>query len=662
VGLAVAEDGRPSTVASFAAAANHREKRPRPLSHGLQIALDGALLSATFLLAFLVRFDFSLRHVLDYNFLRLLPLVVAVKVGSYAAWGVYRFIWRYIALGDMRAFAGGAVTSALLLLLVRVGPAELLAGWQVPASVIVMDCALGLFATLGARIVRRAALERNGRGFIARRGAPPARQVRTLLVGAGRAGVLVSREIAANGKFDVRGFVDDDDAKLGSVVNGVPVIGKPADIPRLVEALQIETVILSIARASGREIRRILEHCEACGVRTRIIPGIGELLGGQVTVSSLRDVHLEDLLGREPVHLEEQPIREFLSRRRVLVTGAGGSIGSELVRQVARFEPAQLLLLERSEYALYQIDDEVRRRFPDIPVRAILADVRDAARLRSFFRESAPEVVIHAAAHKHVPIAEENAGEVASNNIFGTMTLAEISGEFGVRTFLFISTDKAVNPTSVMGATKRAAELAIQMLKETCATTFVTVRFGNVVDSAGSVIPRFREQIRRGGPVTVTHPDMWRYFMTIPEAAQLVLQAASFGTGGEIFVLDLGKPVRILDLAKDLIRLSGLRANEDIEILFTGVRPGEKLFENPGLGRDQAESTSHPKVFVGRVSEMPREVVAASLARLARLCGHHDDRAIRAELLTLIPEAKLLASQRGENSESALETIAPTLS
>jgi FlaA1/EpsC-like NDP-sugar epimerase len=476
--------------------------------------------------------------------------------------------------------------------------------------------------------------------------------VRVLLVGAGKAGVMAAREIqgGAMPHLDVKGFVDDDVEKLGSVINGFRVLGTTAEIPRLVEDLGIDEIILTVARASRSQIRRIVSLCERTKAKVRIIPGLYEILGGKVNVSAIRKVEIEDLLGREAVKLDEKGLHAFLSGKTVMVTGAGGSIGSELVRQVVPFSPLRLLLVERSEYALYQIEEEMRRVWPTLNVVPLLADVGDGGRMRDLFGEYRPQIVIHAAAHKHVPLVESNPGEAVKNNVVGTLTTGELAGEFGAEAFILISTDKAVNPTSVMGATKRVAELVVQMLDRRFDTAFFAVRFGNVLGSTGSVVPKFREQIARGGPVTVTHPEMRRYFMTIPEAAQLVLQAGMLGEGGEIFILDMGQPVKVVDLARDMIHLSGLTPGEDIEIVFTGMRPGEKLFEELETSADQVDRTRHEKVFVGKIPQMAPETVMAAVTRMAGVVHDGDGKAVREELQRLIPEA-ILSDEAREADE-----------
>ncbi|MHB8799666.1 MAG: polysaccharide biosynthesis protein [Thermoanaerobaculia bacterium] len=621
------------------------------LAKPTQIVLDLVVLTAAFALAYLLRFDFRIPSPYEHRLFIQAPLVVGLHVLAFVFWGVYSFIWRYVGLGEVRAFVGAVGTAAVPLFMLRIGVPETFAEWRTPASIITINAVLALAGTLGLRVGRRVLYERYERRENKRAQAASQDAIRTLLVGAGRAGVLAAREIAGRGdmKLHVCGFVDDDPEKAGSVINGIRVVGRTAEIPSLVAELEVKQVIITIAKASRQELRRIVKICEDCGVRTRIIPGLYEVIDGRVKVSQIRDVDIADLLGRDAVRLDDEGIRRFLAGRRVLVTGAGGSIGSELVRQVARFSPLELLLVERSEYALYRIDEEMGRLYPNLKRVPILADVTDGGRIRDVFKAHKPQVVVHAAAHKHVPLVELNPGEAVKNNVFGTLTVGEIAGEFGAETFLLVSTDKAVNPTSVMGATKRVTELVGQMLGKRFATKYVAVRFGNVLDSAGSVIPRFREQIARGGPVTVTHPEMRRYFMTIPEAAQLVLQAAALGKGGEIFILDMGEPVKIVDLATDLIRLSGFKPHEDIEIVFTGVRPGEKLFEELGTTEEKVDKTAHGKVFVGRIQGVPPEKVVGSLSRLRDLAEGRSTTALRQELQTLIPEATLLGPTSHED-------------
>jgi FlaA1/EpsC-like NDP-sugar epimerase len=479
-----------------------------------------------------------------------------------------------------------------------------------------------------------------------------------LLVGAGRAGVMAACEIRNRGDSDleIKGFVDDDPGKQGSIIQGVKVLGKTDRLPEIVRGLAIDHVVVSIAEATRSQFRRILDICEQIPVKVKVIPGLHEILRGQVKVSRIRDLEIEDLLGRVPVQLDETHVKMFVSGKTVMVTGAGGSIGSELARQLARFQPDKLLLVERAEFALFEIDRELGRLCPSLDRVPLIADVNDESRVRALLKDYRPHIIFHAAAHKHVPLMENNAAEAVKNNALATYKVGRLAGECGVESFVLVSTDKAVRPTSVMGATKRIAELIVQDLNRRFSTRYAAVRFGNVIGSTGSVIPIFREQIRNGGPVTVTHPDMTRYFMTIPEAAQLVMQAGAMGEGGEIFVLDMGEPVRILDLAKEAITLSGLKPFEDIEIVFTGSRPGEKLFEELEMTEEALSKTRHPKIFIGKIAAYPRQRVREAIEVLSFLSGNGREQEIRAYLNTLLPEARLEAggySQIVEDTHAA---------
>jgi FlaA1/EpsC-like NDP-sugar epimerase len=399
--------------------------------------------------------------------------------------------------------------------------------------------------------------------------------------------------------------------------------------------------VITIAEASRKELKRIRDICDRIPVKVRIVPSLHEILQGTVSFSRIRDVQIEDLIGREPISLEEDEVGSMLEGRTVMVTGAGGSIGSELVRQVTRFNVSRLVLVERSEFALYNIERNLRTLHPRLDARALIADIGDEPRMRQIFEEYRPEIVIHTAAHKHVPMMEFNPVEAVKNNVMGTLTLGEIAGEFGAEAFILISTDKAVKPRSVMGASKRMAELVIQMLSTRFPTRFEAVRFGNVIGSAGSVIPLFREQIAQGGPVTVTHPDMVRYFMTIPEAAQLVLQAAVIGLSGEILMLDMGEPIKILDLAYDLISLIGLKPYDDIDIVFTGLRPGEKLFEELETDGENVARTRHPKVFIGKIAAPSVAEIEQALAEVKYIVARNDEQALRNLLNEFLTEAHL---------------------
>lgn len=630
---------------------SHKHKRgsrvwwARLLTRQIQYALDICVLAAAFAFSYLLRFDFSIPEANLFQGLKQLPYVVLIQFTALIMAGVYMFIWRYIGMAEIRSFISAAYWAFFPVLLLRFGIPEQYHQWRVPLSIILIDTAIAFGGVLGLRVLRRALYERYEKQHKAARFGSGSKKP-VLLIGAGRAGMLAVREIHSRGGMglEVKGFIDDDPKKQNSVIYGVKVLGGTEDLPALVRKLGIDHVVITIAEASRADIRRLVDICEKIPIKVRIIPGLYELLQGDVEVSRIRDIQVEDLLGRQPVQLDEEGMSRFLAGKVVMVTGAGGSIGSELARQAARFQPSKLLLVERAEFVLFNIDRQMRESWPQLSLVSLVADIGDEARLRSIFDEYRPQVVLHAAAHKHVPMMEYNPAEAVKNNVLATHLLGECAGQFGAEAFVLISTDKAVRPTSVMGASKRVAELVVQDLERRYATRYVAVRFGNVIGSAGSVVTIFREQILKGGPVTVTHPDMVRYFMTIPEAAQLVLQAGAMGEGGEIFILDMGEPVRILELAKDTITLSGFKPFEDIDIQFVGMRPGEKLFEELEITEECMTQTRHPKIFIGRIAAYPEGIVRQALTRLTALSQEGQQQELRQFLNELLPEARLADS------------------
>jgi len=616
----------------------------RLLNRSLQLFIDGAVIGAAYVLAYLLRFEGVIPALMLRTMAWTLPYVVGLYYGSMMLLGVHRLAWRYIGLRDMRRVALAVLMATGLLLTSRFLGARWVqsasAIWEraiIPIGVTLSMAAFAFLGIVGVRVLRRMLAES---GETAKRVRQEREPVPTMLVGAGRAGVLVAKEMVSRPDLGLVpvGFLDDDPVKVGTVMEGVPVLGTTADLARLCAIHGAKQALITIASASGASIRRVTTLCEDAGLPVKIIPGLFEIVGGTVNLSRIREVAIEDLLGRDPVQLDEEAIDRVVKGRTVLVTGAGGSIGSELCRQIGRFAPASLMLVEHSENSLFFIERELRALFPALAINVYLADIRERARVDGILARQRPDVIFHAAAHKHVPMMEANPTEAIKNNVLGTKLLAELADAHGVTEFVMISTDKAVNPTSVMGASKRAAEIFIQALSQRSRTRFVAVRFGNVLGSAGSVVPIFKEQIARGGPVTITDPEMRRYFMTIPEACQLVLQAGAMGQGGEIFVLDMGEPVKIIDLARDLIALSGLRVGEDIEIKVTGTRPGEKLFEELALEEEGAERTRHPKVYIGRIKPHPWESVLDFVRELEGLTQSPDPAAIRAMLKRFIPE------------------------
>jgi len=618
----------------------------------VQIALDLLVLSASLWAALWLRFEGGVPLQMFKRVLFLWPYVVSFQYVLLAVLGVPRYSWRYIGLREAVRIFGALGASGVVLLgarLIAANFAETTGYSQythLPIGVVVFDLVLAFMGLTGVRATRRMFTER---AQALRAQETP--RIPTLLVGAGHAGLLVAKEIDRSPELGILpvGFIDDDHKTHGSLVHGIKVLGAVADIERIARQRQTEQAIITIARAPGQVVRNIADHCSRAGLKVKIVPGIHQLMGGHLRVTRIRDVAIEDLLRREPVVLDDQAIGADLRDSVVMVTGAGGSIGSEICRQVAGFGPRRLLLVERAENALFEIHRELGATFPELTLDPLIADIADARRIRQIFEQLRPQVVFHAAAHKHVPMMEWNVAEAVKNNVLGTRTLADIAHAKGARAFVMISTDKAVNPTSVMGASKRAAEIYIQSLGKQSATRFVTVRFGNVLGSNGSVVPIFKEQISRGGPVTVTHPEMKRYFMTIPEACQLVLQAAAMGKGGEIFILDMGQPVRIVDLARDLIQLSGFQSDE-IPIVFSGIRPGEKLYEELSITGESVEKTKHPKIFIGRTVAEPFEQVLAGVDELKRVAelGHGGESGeVRALLARIVPEFQVGSKASG---------------
>jgi FlaA1/EpsC-like NDP-sugar epimerase len=580
----------------------------------LQVFLHLVLWAVALTGAFLLRFEFSLPDEYFPNFYAWLTVLLAIRAVSFASFGMFSGMWRYTGAKDLVALVKATTASSLLFLAFL-----WVAGFRAfPRSILFIDWMLTMVSVGGLRFGVRTLWQL---AASVARDEQQAERRRLLIVGAGNAGEHLLREMhrVFASRYVPVAFADDDRNKVGHSIHGVPIAGTVAKVPEIAKAKRVDEIIIAIPTATGRDMRRIIDLCKPAGISIRTMPGIDQLIDGKVNVSQLRQVDIEDLLGREPVSLDQRAIVDAVQGRVVMVTGAGGSIGSELCRQICRFKPSQLLLVERSENALFEVHRELLAKFQGIALVPCIADICDRRRMEQIFDHHRPSVVLHAAAHKHVPMMELNPAEAIKNNVQGTRALADLSSAASVERFVMISTDKAVNPTSVMGASKRLAEIYIQAMSQRSRTCFTAVRFGNVLGSAGSVLPIFKEQIAAGGPVTVTHPEMRRYFMTIPEASQLVLQAGTMGRGGEIFVLDMGEPVKIVDLARDLITLSGLKPDKDIEIRFSGVRPGEKLFEELSTKDEAADKTLHPKIFIGRLAPRAYDTVTSSLDALAAL-------------------------------------------
>lgn len=584
--------------------------------------------------AFWLRFDMKVPDQFKKYLLEYCLLSLAIKLFLLAIYKQYSFSWRFYSLHELLDLFRALFLSSIFIVMAMFffkpfGPFR-----EFPRSILLLDFLMTLGLIGGLRIAKRVFSESRFRTYHQR-----PNQKRILIIGAGQAGEQIGREMLNNkkSKFFPVGYIDDNPAKLGINMHGIKVIGTRDDLPNILKGIPVDEVLVAIPSADSKEIREIVEiirKADSIGRKIKVLPGISNLMDGNVTLSDIQEIRIEDLLGREPVKINTEIVREFLSGKRVLITGAGGSIGSELVRTIIPFEPKALALLDIDETELFNLMHQIQP--VEFEVRSVVGDVRDRWGISRLFKYFMPEIVIHSAAYKHVPILENFPLEAVKTNVLGAKVLGEISLKNGVEKFINISTDKAINPTSVMGATKRVAEELFRMLNKMNGTRFISVRFGNVLGSRGSVIPLFKEQIQKGGPVTVTHPDMKRYFMAPSEAVRLVLEASATGEGGETFILDMGKPMRIVDLARDMIRLSGFEPDVDIAIVYSGVRPGEKFFEELLSSEEGSESTGHPKIFKARNSgQRDESVFFADVERLINLC--HGDTS-RKEIFTIIKE------------------------
>ena len=583
----------------------------------LLVALHVVIFAGTYLGAFLLRFDLAL----ELEVLRRgdgwltvgLPAFVVAKLLAFAVLRQFSGWWRYVSLDDLLGISK-ATAVGVLLATATVVAFELR---SFPRSIFLLDAALTVLTLAGLRVVVRVVRERALGG----RWSPAPDAVRTLVVGTGPTAEGLVRELSRNRdlKMNLIGLVAEDERVVGTRLSGARILGSFDDLPSIAAERDVQQVVIALEDQGGETMRRLVRLCSAADVKHRVLPPTDALLHGTVSLSSLREVDLRDLLGRPPVRLSNEQIARQVNTRTILVTGAGGSIGSELCRQVALFGPSRLVLVEQAENPLFHLERELAQGFPGIELVPIVADVYDSERLDAVMRAHEPAMVLHAAAHKHVPLMEANPSEAVKNNVIGTLNVIRAAQGAGVETCVLISTDKAVNPTSVMGASKRVAEMLLQALAVDSGTKLAAVRFGNVLGSNGSVIPIFKQQIAEGGPVTVTHPEMRRYFMTIPEASQLVLQAATFANAGDIFVLDMGEPVLIVDIARDLIRLSGLEPDKDVMITFTGMRPGEKLFEELATDAERQSRTDHRRIFRCEVEPPDHRAVLEAALQLEKL-------------------------------------------
>ena len=609
---------------------------------------DVLLLAAAFIGAHLIRFEFSISVYFVESLKRILPWVLLAKLSCFYFFGLYRGMWRYTSIADLLNVIKATIVSTLLILAFILFKSGFI-GYS--RSVFLIDFLLTILFIAGFRISVRLFFDRYSKETptptdflsIFKLFSNRKKDSKNLIIiGAGDCGEKIYREIRDNSalKYNIVGFLDDSKNKIGRTIHGIPVLGRIDDITVLIKKGKADEALIAIPSARGQQMRRIVELCKTSGIAFKTVPGYGELINGRVTINAIREVAYRDLLGREMVKLDEKQIGAYLKGQNVLVTGAGGSIGSELCRQICRFKPGSILLFERAESPLYEIELELKKNFVDINVVPILADIQDKLQIEKVFKKYKPQTVFHAAAYKHVPMLELQPWKALENNIQGTANLVEIVSKFNIERFVFVSTDKAVRPTNVMGASKRVAEMLVNCQNKNGFSTarFIIVRFGNVVGSVGSVVPLFKKQIEKGGPVTVTHPDVTRFFMTIPEASQLILQAGAMGNGGEIFLLDMGTTIKISDMARDLIRLSGFEPDEDIKIEYIGLRPGEKLYEELITEGENIVSTSHEKIMVLKSMECNLQILNGQIDELATLAANQNEKKIKAKLKEIVPE------------------------
>jgi FlaA1/EpsC-like NDP-sugar epimerase len=578
------------------------------------VIVDVFIINISFLIAFILKYDGDVVYIIT-TYLKTIIWVsiiaTIIKLMCFIIFKLYNSLWSYAGIYEaMRLITALIISNAIVVSLVTI------LSISIPLSIFIMTFFIETLFMGGTRFLYRVLRRIKQRAF-----SYTEPENRLMIIGGGEAGSIIVKELEQSPFSDSKAIaiIDDDENKKNMKLHGVPVVGNRYDIVRVAKEMNIDEIIIAIPSAPKKEINAIYSECSKTDCKVRILPSISHIINGNVSMKKVRDVELEDLLGREPVKLELNKIALYLKNKVVLVTGGGGSIGSELCRQIAAFLPKQLILLDFYENNAYDIQNELKFKYPDLNLTAVIANIREEQRIDNIFRQYRPDVVFHAAAHKHVPLMEENPIEAIKNNVFGTINVVKSADKYKTSKFILISTDKAVNPTNVMGATKRIAEMIIQATNRHSKTKFAAVRFGNVLGSNGSVIPLFKKQIVNGGPVTVTHPEVTRYFMTIPEAVQLVIQAGSMVIGGEVFVLDMGQPVKIYDLARNLIKLSGYKPDEDIEIVFTGLRPGEKLYEELLLEEEGLSTTRHNKIFVAKPIFTDLAMLKRELAILSEL-------------------------------------------
>ena len=613
--------------------------------------IDILILVSSVYAAYLLRFDFNIPDSMLEMSLKILPILLLIKIICFYFFDLYRGMWRYTSLEDLLNIIKASTVSTLLIITYILYSNRFMG---VPRSVFIIDWGFTVLLISGFRLIVRFYFEYftgDGFGVILSRFSKglfktsKTNTTKLLIIGAGDGGEKIYREIRDNSQlsYNVVGFLDDNPVKLGKKIHGIPVSGSIKDINAVLKISGADEALIAIPSASSEKMRRIVNICKESGIKFKTIPGIGELFNGTISINAIREVSYRDLLSREVIRLDKDKIGSYLTGGCILITGAGGSIGSELCRQVCRFKPSTLILYERAESPLYEIDLELKKDFKNIEVMPLLGDIRDTKQLNYVFKQYKPQTVFHAAAYKHVPMMELHPWKAVENNIAGTLNLVEVAKKFKVNQFVFVSTDKAVRSANVMGASKRISEMIVQSQNEndTCnKTKFICVRFGNVLGSVGSVVPLFKKQIKEGGPVTVTDPDVTRFFMTIPEASQLILQAGAMGKGGEMYLFDMGQPVKIADMARDLIRLSGFEPGKDIRIEYTGLRPGEKMFEELITDGENIVPSCHEKILVLKGTNENQNLLSSEINELILLAGSYDAAKIRAKFKEIVSDYK----------------------
>jgi FlaA1/EpsC-like NDP-sugar epimerase len=633
------------------------------------LLIDVLLFSFALYGSYHLRFDFNIPEPFRHPFTRVLPFSVGLKLLCFYMFGSYRGMWRYTSITDMLNIIKASTFASLLI----IAALTLLSRFEgFPRSVFLIDWGFTILLVSSFRVMIRfwfefrtddknikADLVQTVKRIVRMRGDP--NKKRMVIIGAGDCGEKIFREIRGNTHLGIQvvGFVDDNPRKHKLKIHGIPVLGSVDAIDAIARRHQVEEFLIAIPSANSRQIRRILGHCKNSGVKYKTIPSYGELINGQVSVNSIRDVAYRDLLGRDIVQLESELIGKYISGRRVLITGAGGSIGSELCRQACRFKPRRIILYERAESPLHDIELELRHNYPEVEICPVLGDILDNNLLAQTFAQEKPACVFHAAAYKHVPMLERQPWKAVENNICGTFHVAEMANRYHVGRFVFVSTDKAVRPANIMGTSKRIAEMIVQcqVKNHEARTRFMIVRFGNVVGSVGSVVPLFKKQIARGGPVTVTHPKVTRFFMTIPEACQLILQAGAMGRGGEVFILDMGIPIKIDDMARDLIRLSGFEPDVDIPIEYIGLRPGEKLYEELITVGEGIVPTEHKNILVLQGNSCNWDELRRKIEKLKGQAASMNAHGIREAFKSIVPEYQTSEVERQQHFENTMKTI-----